>query len=42
MGLAEAGLGVDAQNPTGALRLYEGMGFRVHKSGTNFRKIMVT
>jgi mycothiol synthase len=38
MGLREAGLGVDAQNPTGALQLYKGMGFRVHKSGTSYRK----
>jgi GNAT superfamily N-acetyltransferase len=42
LGLAEAGLGVDAQNPTGALQLYEGQGFRVHKSGTNYRKTMIT
>jgi mycothiol synthase len=27
-GMTEAGLGVDAQNPNGALRLYESMGFR--------------
>jgi ribosomal protein S18 acetylase RimI-like enzyme len=38
MGMAEAALGVDAQNPNGALQLYEGMGFRVHKSGTSYRK----
>lgn len=38
MGMAEAALGVDAQNPTGALQLYEGLGFRVHKSGTTYRK----
>ena len=27
--MAEAWLGVDAANPTGALRLYEGLGFEV-------------
>lgn len=27
-GMQEAGLGVDAANPTGALRLYEGLGYR--------------
>jgi mycothiol synthase len=27
-GMTEAGLGVDAQNPNGALRLYEGLGYR--------------
>ena len=27
-GMTEAGLGVDAQNPNGALRLYESLGFR--------------
>jgi GNAT superfamily N-acetyltransferase len=27
-GMTEAGLGVDAQNPTGALRLYESLGYR--------------
>ncbi len=27
-GMTEAALGVDAQNETGALRLYESMGFR--------------
>jgi mycothiol synthase len=38
MGLAEAALGVDAKNPTGALQLYESLGFRRHKTGINFRK----
>ena len=28
-GMAEAWLGVDASNPTGALQLYEGLGFEV-------------
>jgi ribosomal protein S18 acetylase RimI-like enzyme len=30
-GLTEACLGVDAENPTGALGLYEGLGFDVHQ-----------
>ncbi len=38
MGMSEAALGVDTQNPTGALQLYENMGFRVYKSGTGYRK----
>jgi mycothiol synthase len=37
-GLAEAALGVDAKNPTGALQLYESLGFRQHKTGISFRK----
>jgi mycothiol synthase len=37
-GLATAALGVDADNPTGALGLYEGLGFGVHKRGTAWRK----
>ena len=31
-------LGVDAKNPTGALQLYESLGFRQHKTGIAFRK----
>jgi mycothiol synthase len=38
MGLADAALGVDAKNPTGALQLYESFGFRQHKTGISFRK----
>ena len=38
LGLAEAALGVDSQNPTGALRLYESLGFRRHKTGVSLRK----
>jgi len=38
MGLEEGALGVDAENPTGALRLYESLGFRRHKTGISFRK----
>ena len=37
-GLAEAMLGVDAKNPTGALQLYESLGFHQHKTGISFRK----
>lgn len=36
-GLSEAMLGVDAENPTGALGLYEGLGFAVHKRSTAYR-----
>jgi mycothiol synthase len=38
MGMAEAGLGVDTENPSGALRLYEGLGFNAVKNYTAFRK----
>lgn len=37
-GMTEAGLGVDAENPTGALRLYEKFGFRRRKTWTFYRK----
>lgn len=39
-GMAEAALGVDAQNLSGALRLYEAMGYEVVKRSTMFRKEM--
>ena len=35
-----SGSGVDAQNPNGALRLYEGMGCRVIKQSTLCKKPM--
>jgi mycothiol synthase len=38
MGLAEGALGVDSENPTGALHLYESLGFRQHRTGISFRK----
>ena len=38
MGIAEGALGVDSKNPTGALQLYESLGFRRHKTGISFRK----
>ena len=37
-GMSEAMLGVDAENPTGALGLYEGLGFRVHRRSAVYRK----
>jgi mycothiol synthase len=37
-GMAEAMLGVDTQNPTGALQLYESLGFSVHDRSTSYRK----
>jgi GNAT superfamily N-acetyltransferase len=37
-GLSEAALGVDTENPSGALQLYQSMGYQVVKSGTSYRK----
>jgi len=37
-GLAEAALGVDAENLSGALRVYEAMGFRRARTGVCYRK----
>ena len=37
-GMDFAALGVDAQNPTGALALYEGLGFRPHQKWISHRK----
>jgi len=37
-GIDEAALGVDAENPSGALRLYESFGFRRHQRGIAYRK----
>jgi mycothiol synthase len=37
-GMTEAGLGVDAENTSGALHLYELMGFQVVKRNTIYRK----
>jgi mycothiol synthase len=39
-GMTSAGLGVDAENPTGALGLYEQVGFAVARRSTVFRKPM--
>lgn len=38
MGMTEAALGVDPENRTGALRLYESVGFRVVKRFSTYRK----
>ncbi len=35
-------LGVDADNPTGALGVYEANGFAVHRRGMNLRRPMGT
>lgn len=37
-GVAGATLGVDAENPHGALGIYEGIGFRITKQGRIYRK----
>ena len=37
-GMEFAALGVDAENPTGALALYEGLGFRPHQKWNSHRK----
>ena len=37
-GVAIAALGVDGENLTGALRLYEGLGFRRHETWITYRK----
>jgi mycothiol synthase len=39
-GLTTAGLGVDTDNVTGALRLYEGLGYRPYQRWASFRKRM--
>ena len=39
-GMDEAALGVDAENPTGALRVYENLGFRRTRTGVQYRKPM--
>ena len=38
LGMTEAALGVDAQNPNGALGIYESMGFRAVRRVTTYRK----
>jgi mycothiol synthase len=37
-GMDEAMLGVDSENPHGALKLYEDLGFSLRQRGTNWRK----
>lgn len=39
-GMTEAALGVDTHNPSGALRLYEGMGLKVVKREAAYRKVL--
>ncbi|MEO8470448.1 MAG: GNAT family N-acetyltransferase [Chloroflexota bacterium] len=41
LGLAEAALGADAENLTGAVQLYESVGFTRLKTGANYRKAIV-
>ena len=38
-GMAEAALGVDAENLSGALRVYEALGFRRNRTGVHHRKM---
>lgn len=37
-GMTEAMLGVDAENPTGALGVYEGLGFLIHQRTTAYAR----
>lgn len=37
-GMEEAALGVDTDNPSGALQLYKGMGFHETRREANYRK----
>ncbi len=39
-GMTEAALGVDAENPTGALHLYRKMGFKETKRSMTYRKLL--
>jgi ribosomal protein S18 acetylase RimI-like enzyme len=41
MGMQETALGVDVQNPHGALRLYESVGYQVDRRHTTYRKSLV-
>ena len=38
MGMTQTALGVDTENPTGALRVYESMGYKVISQSTTYRK----
>jgi GNAT superfamily N-acetyltransferase len=40
LGMTETALGVDAQNPNGALQLYESMGYKVIKEYVTYRKAL--
>lgn len=39
-GMTESALGVDAENPNGALQLYQSMGFQVIKQAATYHKVM--
>ncbi len=39
-GMEDAMLGVDSENPNGALGLYEGLGFVVHSRGAAFNRVL--
>jgi mycothiol synthase len=39
-GMTEAALGVDAENPNGALQLYQSVGFRIAKRHAIYRKVL--
>jgi ribosomal protein S18 acetylase RimI-like enzyme len=39
-GMTEAALGVDTENPSGAVHLYLKMGFKAHKKSATYRKPM--
>ena len=39
-GMTEVGLGVDTNNPNGALKLYQGLGYQQDKTFINYRKPM--
>ena len=41
-GMTEAALGVDSENVTGALRVYESIGFRRSRTGVSYRKDFTT
>jgi len=41
-GMITAGLGVDTENPSGALRLYEGLGYRPYRRVVLYQKPLVT
>ena len=40
VGMTEGALGVDAENPTGALGLYEGLGFALHQRWMTYRRTL--
>ena len=38
LGMEQTALGVDTENPSGALQLYQSMGYQVIEKVTNYRK----